>query len=58
MSATTLATLGALAAELAQAEPVQPLVEGLLMAVTGAAAGLAVLQTFRLLRDLAQRLKK
>ena len=34
------------------------LVEGLLMAVTGALAGLAVLLAFRLLRDLAQRLKK
>ncbi len=34
------------------------LVEGLIMAVTGAVAGLAVLLTFRLLRDLAQRLKK
>lgn len=34
------------------------LVEGILMAVTGALAGFAVLLTFRLLRDLAQRLKK
>ena len=34
------------------------LVEGILMAVTGALVGFAVLLTFRLLRELAQRLKK
>ncbi len=34
------------------------LVEGLLMAVTGALGGLAVLFAFRLLRDLAGRLRK
>ena len=34
------------------------LVEGILMAGTGALAGLAILRTFRLLRELTQRLKK
>lgn len=34
------------------------LLEGVLMAVTGALGGLAVLLTFRLLRDLVGRLKK
>ena len=34
------------------------LVEGILMAGTGALAGFAVLLTFRLLRELTQRLKK
>ena len=34
------------------------LVEGIMMAMTGALAGFGVLLTFRLLRDLAERLKK
>ena len=34
------------------------LLEGVLMAVTGALGGLGVLLTFRLLRDLVGRLKK
>ena len=34
------------------------LVEGLIMAGTGALAGFAVLLTFRLLREIAERLKK
>lgn len=34
------------------------LVEGLLMATTGALAGFGVLLTFRLLRDLAGRFKR
>ena len=34
------------------------LVEGVLMALTGALAGFGVLLTFRLLRDLVERLKK
>ncbi len=34
------------------------LVEGVMMAMTGALAGFGVLLVFRLLRDLAERLKK
>jgi hypothetical protein len=34
------------------------LVEGVVMAITGALAGFGVLLAFRLLRDLAERLKK
>ena len=34
------------------------LVEGVMMAMTGALAGFGVLLAFRLLRDLAERLKK